>query len=197
MRTVDRRAFLMLSCALASLARAAVAAPDDEPPILRTGHSQFTLLRPLRTVPALPIPRADGAAADFAALRGKVLVVNFWATWCPPCVAEMPALDRLQRDLGGATFAAVAIALDREGPAAVGPFFRAHGIRHLAPYFDGSERIAHADADNVTGAPFAVYGLPISYVVDHQGAMRGYITGAVDWDSGAARALCRHYIQRA
>jgi thiol-disulfide isomerase/thioredoxin len=168
-----------------------------DPPILRTRSSQFTLLKTVRLLPPLAIPRIDGNAADFGSLRGKVLLVNFWATWCPPCVEEMPALDRLQDALGGSEFQAVAIAMDRDVGATIAPFFRAMNIRHLTPFFDSANRIGYMNARNANDAPLALYGLPISYVVDRQGYVRGYVTGAVDWQSADARALLGYYLRDA
>ncbi len=79
---------------------------------------QFTLLRPVRTVPPVSLMRVNGSAIDFASLRGKVVLVNFWATWCPACRSELPALERLQIAMGGAGFEVVAISVDRDGAAA-------------------------------------------------------------------------------
>src|SRR4030095_8480354 len=93
----------------ALLARAGAGGP---PPFATVRH-QFTEVRGARPVPAVPIPRLGGGALDLASLRGKVVLVNFWATWCPACRTELPILDRLAES-GLAELAVVAITTDRD-----------------------------------------------------------------------------------
>jgi thiol-disulfide isomerase/thioredoxin len=165
------------------------------PPLLRTISSQFVLLRPMPLIPPLSISRADGTADSFEDLRGKVLLVNFWATWCPPCVREMPSLDYLEQQLRNYEFRTVAISMDRDGRV-IEPFFQRHGISRLAPYVDNANRIGHFDTANVNGAPFSLYGLPITYILDRRGVAQGYITGLVDWQSPGAQKFLHYYIDQ-
>ena len=107
----------------------------------------------------------------------------------------MPFLDRLQGALGGDRFEVVALSIDRAGLAAVVPFFRRHGLKHLGIYLDPGRRTAYTNAANPNGAAFAVYGLPITYLIDRQGRVAGYVTGPADWQSEDAKRFLRHYIE--
>ena len=122
-----------------------------------------------------------------ARYRGKVLLVNFWATWCAPCVHEMPTLDRLQAALGGLDFAVLTVSLDRKGMAAVGPFWREQGYRHLPILLDSRWKTARR---------LGVSGLPATFLLDRRHRIVGYLLGPAAWDSPQAKAFLRFYIAR-
>jgi thiol-disulfide isomerase/thioredoxin len=134
---------------------------------------------------ALDFVDGAGAARSLAEWRGRVVLVNLWATWCAPCVEEMPALDRIAARLGGPDFDVVAISVDRQGAAVVAPFLGKLGLTRLAPYLDPSNA-----AVRVLGAP----GLPVSVVLDREGRELGRVLGAAEWDSPAFEALLRRAI---
>jgi thiol-disulfide isomerase/thioredoxin len=134
---------------------------------------------------ALDFIDGAGAARSLAEWRGRVVLVNLWATWCAPCVEEMPALDRIAARLGGPDFDVVAISVDRQGAAVVAPFLGKLGLTRLAPYLDPSNA-----AVRVLGAP----GLPVSVVLDREGRELGRVLGAAEWDSPAFEALLRRAI---
>lgn len=90
----------------------------------------------------------------------------------------------------------VPVAIDRAGLASVTPFYRDHGLSHLPMYLDPDRRTVYTHTSNPNNAAFALYGLPISYLIDRQGRARGYIAGAVDWDSEAAKDLIRYYMRQ-
>lgn len=135
------------------------------------------------TAPAFTFKDADGKDLTLADRKGKVLLVNLWATWCAPCVKEMPSLDRLQAELGGPDFEVVAISLDRGGLNEVKPFFEANGIKALAPYLDPQMTAMKA------AQPLP--GLPTSILVDREGREVGRLPGAADWSGEEAKALIR------
>ncbi|RLA31614.1 MAG: TlpA family protein disulfide reductase [Gammaproteobacteria bacterium] len=122
------------------------------------------------------------ALSDFA---GKVVLLNLWATWCPPCVRELPALDRLAGRLGGESFAVVALALDSGGAAVAAPYFERLGIEHLPLYVDSARAIGEVLPDDV---------LPASYFLDRQGRVVSFLRSFVDWDDPRADALVRDLI---
>lgn len=144
----------------------------------------------IQTLPPVPIPAAtftdgDGKPVTLADKRGKVVLLNIWATWCPPCVREMPSLDRLQARFGGRDFEVVAVSEDRGGAAVVNAFYKRLGLTSLALYLDPNAGVSRA---------LNVLGLPTTILIDRDGNEVGRVPGPADWDSGAAEALVRHYI---
>lgn len=117
-----------------------------------------------------------GAALRLSDFKGKPVVLNLWATWCGPCVEEMPSLDRLQRDFPG--IAIVAVSLDKQGEDKVRAFFAENGLKHLKVYTDPSMKALSA-----LGVP----GLPATILIANDGTEVGAINGAYDWDSKEAR----------
>jgi thiol-disulfide isomerase/thioredoxin len=188
---VSRRAFLSccFSAGLASPARTQTA----EPPLLRTTASQFIEIRPLVESPPLKLERIDGKTIALNELRGKVVLMSFWATWCPPCRRALPLLDRLGRIVEPSDLKIAAVSIDRAGKPAVAAFLKSVGTSGLRPFLDPGGRVAR-QADEDASSPFVPYGMPISYVVDRRGRVAGYITGEVDWTSEEALTLLKFYI---
>lgn len=135
----------------------------------------------------LAFTTGEGAPADLAGLRGRVVLVNLWATWCAPCIKEMPALDRLQAKLGGAEFQVVAIAVDRQGERIVRPFFEKLGLSRLALFLDPS---------NAASRVLDAKGLPITVLLDRDGRELGRVLGAADWDAPELEGVIRKAIGR-
>lgn len=126
----------------------------------------------------------SGARIGLEAFRGKVVLLNFWATWCIPCRAEMPALDRLSVAQAGADFAVVAVDLDTNPSANPKRFLSEVGATHLPFYADESTESYGALRD----AGRAV-GLPTTLILDRRGCALGTMAGPAAWDSGDARGL--------
>jgi thiol-disulfide isomerase/thioredoxin len=112
----------------------------------------------------------DLTLADF---RGRVILLNVWATWCVPCRKEMSALDRLQARLGGKEFLVIPLSIDREGVAPVKRFYQEVGVEKLAIYVDPSGRGSHG-----LGLP----GVPTTLLIDRQGREVARKMGAAEWD---------------
>ncbi len=126
---------------------------------------------------------ADKTLKDFA---GKVLIVNFWATWCAPCVKEMPALDRLNAKLGGKDFQVVAINQERNGPKVAKPFAEKQGWK-LPVYLDAATGF-YRDAK--------LRGLPTSIIIGKNGQELGRVEGEVVWDSPAVEKMVQDLIKK-
>ena len=120
----------------------------------------------------------DEAAVTLAAFRGRPLLVNLWATWCAPCVAEMPTLDALAAKSGEA-MTVIAVAQDLQGAEVVDPWFQKAGLKALQPYLDPENGLLDA-ANSV---------LPTSIFYDAEGRELWRVIGAIDWQGKEAQAL--------
>ena len=148
--------------------------PPPSPPVFHGQARQYTELRPPMSAPIAPFFDAEEQPYDISAWRGKIVLLSFWATWCVPCVWEMPILDRLEGKMGGDNFAVVPIALDEDGLAAVPrakAFYARVGITQLPLLFDPSGLVfeAYRSVNRV--------GMPMSYVLDRASRLRGYLIG--------------------
>jgi thiol-disulfide isomerase/thioredoxin len=129
-------------------------------------------------------------------LRGKVVILNFWASWCPPCVDELPSLDRLSAETDHNRLAVVAVSIDRDEAAAVAPFVAAHHLAHLAVYLDPQQDLGSLRADRVAAGALPLWGLPITYIIDREGRVVGYLTGAARWNSQNARDFLDYFLRQ-
>jgi len=161
------------------------------PPPFVTARHQFTLVRGARPIPSVAIPRLGGGVLDLASFRGRVVLVNFWATWCAACRIELPILDRLEASRRG-DLAVVAIATDRER-SVVAPYVKQLKLRQLTIGFDPGGLVARAGTNEGLDTPFALYGMPISFLLGVTGQVEGYMTGEADWLSIEARRLFDYY----
>ena len=128
---------------------------------------------------------AEGKPHTIADFSAKGLLINLWATWCPPCVAEMPALDRTQAALAGEGIQVLALSSDRGGRAQVEGFYRDRGIGHLGVWLDPRGAASRA---------LGVRGLPTTILVDRQGQERARVEGDLEWDAPAMLATIRRLI---
>lgn len=149
------------------------------------GLAAFAPTEPPRPVPEVTFTTAAGDPRSLDDFRGQVVLLNLWATWCAPCVEEMPALDRLQARLGGPDFQVVAVSSDRGGAEVVEPFFRKQGLTALPVYLDPDNRVARA---------LGVHALPTTVLIDRAGREVGRLQGAAAWDSPEALELLRPYL---
>ncbi len=156
-----------------------------DPALLIGEVEEFRYAFPPRMATATPFWRG-GIEVSLAEFRGKAVLVNFWATWCTPCLKELPSLDRLQADFGGEEFAVVAVAADPLGEEVAQRFFEKLEIRHLELYTDPQLRFAIASGGSSV--------LPVSILFDAQGREVGRLVGEADWSSPEARALVKHAI---
>lgn len=135
----------------------------------------------------LELPDLQGKRLTLQQWRGKVMVINFWATWCPPCREEMPSLDRLQKALGGPGFEVVALSIDAEGAKAVQAFYKEIGIGALAVYVDPGMR-----ATSQLSTP----GVPTTLLIDARGRELGRHAGPAQWDDAEVVRAISRYVAR-
>lgn len=139
---------------------------------------------PPRDLSTLAFNGADGAPMTLADLSGRTVLVNLWATWCAPCRAEMPALDRLEREMGGESFEVVAINVDTGTDEKPKAFLDEIGVTALGYYRDATMGVFN----DLKRRGLAV-GLPITLLVDREGCMIGHMNGPAEWDSADAMRL--------
>ena len=120
-----------------------------------------------------------GNAISLSQLRGKVVLLNFWATWCGPCRVEMPAMEQLYRTLPRGEFEILAVSTDAQGATVTRPFQKRMGFTFP---------ILH-DSGYRVGLAYGGRTIPVTFMVDRQGVVRQKIFGARDWDSPEARDL--------
>ena len=140
-----------------------------------------------RTDPPVAAPdiaflSADGTEHRLAEFLGHGMVINLWATWCAPCVEEMPSLARLSKTLAPDDIAVLPLSSDRGGAKAVEAFFQEHGITGLPVLLDPKSAAAHA---------WHARGIPTSLIIDKQGRERARLEGSADWSTPAAARIVR------
>lgn len=152
-------------------------------PNLQVGEmADFVYAASPRLAPTEPFLH-EGREITLAEFRGKAALVNFWATWCAPCLKELPSLDALARELGGEDFTVVAVAADPKGPAAAQEFLDKLKLKNLKLYADPTLALAIATGGSAV--------LPVSILYDADGREIGRYTGEADWASPEAKALMK------
>ncbi len=131
----------------------------------------------------IPVPHEGDAAPDFtlesisgnkvrlSELRGKVVLVNFWASWCPPCREEIPSLFSLNAALTGKNFRMLAVAIDEGGRETIENFFRKTGVSLPALF----------DPGGLAGKRYGITGVPETFIIDKRGVIRKKVVGPIDW----------------
>ena len=123
--------------------------------------------------PEFRLPAPDGRYVNLADFRGKVVMVHFWATWCPPCVEEIPTLVKLYSQFAGKDFEMLAVSVDEGGAKAVTAFMQREKLALPAPVL--------LDPDRSVAGLYGTYKFPETYVVDRQGVVRYKVIGPRNW----------------
>lgn len=134
-------------------------------------------LLPMQPAPALVLPTLDQERIDLKQARGKVVLVNFWAVWCPPCRKEMPSMNRLMAKLAGKPFLILGVN-EGESPEEIQAFLKQVPVDF--PIL--------LDSEGSYLKSWKVFAFPTSYVVDKQGRLRLGLFGSIEWDSPEAMA---------
>lgn len=175
----------LLYTALLFGANAAFAAPDWQSARMG-GLDKLIVAENPAPVSAVTFTDRDGDEHSLADWQGKVVLLNFWATWCAPCREEMPALDALQAALGGDDFEVVTIATGRNAVDRIDAFFTEIGVENLPVLLDPRQQVAR---------DMGVMGLPVTVLIDREGNEVARYLGDADWASDAAQQLVTQMIE--
>ncbi|WP_089174037.1 TlpA disulfide reductase family protein [Bosea sp. AS-1] len=134
--------------------------------------------------PELAFTGPDGKPLTLADFKGRTILVNLWATWCAPCLKEMPALDKLEKEMGGPDFAVVAINIDTRNLDKPKAWLAENKVTTLPFYGD-----PQAATFQALRKAHKVEGMPVSIIVDKSGCELGIIQGPADWASADSKAL--------
>ena len=167
---------------------AAPALANLGPDLLKGGVAKFTLAKEPKPLPELAFTDAEDKPLTLASYKGKTVLLNFWATWCAPCVKEMPSLDRLQAEKGKDKFVVLPLSLDGPSRPKVAPFYADRKLANLGIYFDKGKKVLGA---------LDVSVLPTSILIDAQGRELGRLEGEADWDKPEALALMKAAVESA
>ena len=159
-------------------------------PLVQGEVAAFQIARAPEKLSDLAFTGTDGEAKTLGDFSGQVALVNLWATWCAPCREEMPALDRLQAEKGGADFSVVPVSIDTTDPDRPRTFLDSVGVKNLPLYTDRSTEIFQ----QLKTRGLAL-GLPVTVLLDRKGCRIGHINGPAVWDSADALALIARAIE--
>ncbi|MBV8494836.1 MAG: TlpA family protein disulfide reductase [Alphaproteobacteria bacterium] len=171
-------AFGTVALALLFAAGTALAAEPDIKP------GEFIPASPPQPAPEVSFTDLSGNGVALADFKGKVVLLNLWATWCQPCLKEMPSLEKLQASRDDKLTVA-AVSEDRGGKDVVEPFIDKHGLDKLKIYLDPKSAVGHA---------FSARGLPTTLVIDAEGRVVGRVEGAAEWDSDKMTAVLQPFL---
>jgi len=149
-------------------------------------YLKFSPLERGRPAPNFTLPGLDGKMVSLSNYQGHVVLVNIWATWCPPCVDEMPSMERLYQELKDENFEIVAISIDAMGAEAVAPFMEKNKLNFAALL----------DPEGTIKSVYQITGVPESFIVNKKGILVEKIIGPRNWADPAAVRYLRDLIRR-
>lgn len=136
--------------------------------------------------PNFVLPDLDGKMVSLADFKGKVVLLNIWATWCAPCVEEMPSMEKLHQEMKGEEFAILAVSIDVSGVSAVIPFMKKYNLSFTALL----------DPKGTINNLYGTTGVPESFIIDQQGIIAEKVIGARNWASASVIGYLRNLIRR-
>ena len=166
------------------LAGAETAVENGAVPLERPRLGEFIPSSPPVPAPTISLVDLAGNTVSLSEFAGRLVLINLWATWCEPCLREMPSLERMQSRLGD-KITVVAISEDRGGSKTVEPFINKLELKSFKIYLDPK-----SDA----GRAFKVAGLPTSFLIDREGRVLGRVDGAAEWDSPKLLAVLGSFL---
>ena len=128
---------------------------------------------------------AKGEVLSLSNFKGKIVLLNFWATWCLPCIKELPSMERLQAKFKENDFTIIAISLDRGGKSVAARLLRRLKLKKLTLYID---------KENKSAQKLGVKFMPTTFIFDRESRKLGKLQGGIEWDSPNAEALIKYFI---
>jgi len=154
--------------------------------VMRQGGRETKIIREGDRAPEFRLATLEGNQASLSDFRGKVVMVHFWATWCPPCIEEMPGIERLSRSLAGKDFELLAVSVDEGGAETVASFLKRNKLS-LPVLLDPGGTVSHS---------YGTFKFPETYILDRSGVVRYKVIGPGDWtvpeNISAIRGLIDH-----
>jgi len=148
---------------------------------VRLAQNKGYALKKGAEAPGFSLPALDGRPVDLASYRGKVVLLNFWATWCGPCVQEMPSLERLHRALGPEGLAVVTVSADEDEAA----------LRQFVKQYALTMPVLRDPGGRGPAARYHTTGYPETFVLDRAGILLQHTIGPAEWDSPESMAYFR------
>ncbi|MGW8301898.1 MAG: TlpA disulfide reductase family protein [Desulfobacterales bacterium] len=177
-KKIDYRAVILVFLGVAALV--IIFALKQNNPYLK-----FSPLRVGQPAPDFTLPGLDGKMVSLSDYRGHVVLVNVWATWCPPCVDEMPSMEKLYRELEGENFEILAVSIDALGQKAVAPFMKKYNLSFPALM----------DPDGTIKTLFQTTGVPESFIINQEGILIEKVIGPKDWATPPVVGFFRNLLQ--
>ncbi len=164
------------------IAQATATPVSSTNPLSQGDMIKFVFKREPEVLADIAFVDGAGAPKTLADFKGRVVLLNVWATWCVPCRKEMPALDRLQKELGSDKFEVVALSVDRGGVDASRKFLDSINVANLKLYVDPTAKMS---------SPLKIIGMPTTLLINAEGREVGRLIGEAVWDSEDAKKLIR------
>ncbi len=136
-------------------------------------------------IEAVAFKDSEGSSVDFSQYKGKVIMVNMWATWCPPCVRELPAISRFSAKIGSDDFEVLPVSIDLEGNKQVEPFLKSLGMEDFNTYYDKEQKL---------GNVFPLDTIPATFILNREGELIAFVRTFVDWDDDKAVTLIKGFL---
>lgn len=187
---MDRREFLsaaaVTGAAVAGLSPLLIPTPAHAKPPVRGDIRTFQLAPSSRPRPDVSWKTGDGKTLTLADFAGKVVLLNFYAAWCPPCIRELPSVDRLQAKLASDKFEVIAMSIDAKG--------KTTARRLIKRQLKLQNLDLHLDPKSTVARTLGLRSMPTTYVFDAKGHEVGKLEGAAEWDSRDSIALMKYFI---
>jgi thiol-disulfide isomerase/thioredoxin len=179
----------LAALAVVALLALPAAALAGGPPLEGSFGERFVIKDEPKPAPDVAFSDRDGGSVTLQDFKGKVVLLNFWATWCAPCVEEMPTLDALESDLRDEGLKVLAVSEDAGGRDQVEPFLREKlNLDNLEIFLDPKGRL---------GGAMGLRGMPTTFLIDARGNVVGGMEGPADWNGEPVKKLIRYYLDRA